>query len=85
MRSHIVLTLAASTAALSCLDETGAATDWWIALKNPGSGAYWYVNGTTFMKSSHTLEAFSGGAVMNTVNQVLCYAANVTKQEYMHT
>jgi deoxyribonuclease-2 len=44
--------------------------DWWIALKAAGSSSYYIYSSGQFKLSSYSLASTTGGAIMNTVNQI---------------
>jgi len=62
--------LATQAAALSCKGEDGSNVDWWVALKAASSSNYYIFSGGKFVKSKYTVSSTSGGAIMNTMNQI---------------
>jgi len=56
-------------ASISCLDENGSPVDSWIALKAGNSFDYYYLSGSTFVKSQYELSQSSDGCIMRTAQQ----------------
>lgn len=64
-------TLAISTSALQCLDESGQPVEWWALFKLPGGAKYFYydTNASALALSPYTLNE-TGGAMFETMNQL---------------
>ena len=56
-------------ASISCLDENGSPVDSWIALKAGNSFDYYFLSGSTFVKSQYELSQSSDGMIMRTAQQ----------------
>lgn len=60
-------------ASFSCLDENGHPVDWFVALKAPGGGKYYYLDSTNpdkFLASSHDITAHTGGSIIDSITQL---------------
>jgi deoxyribonuclease-2 len=67
-----LLTFLGSSLALSCLDETGSATDFWVAIKAPRGSDYLYYDSTTnvFAPSVNSMNDTTTGALTYTTKQL---------------
>lgn len=61
--------LSSAWSAISCLDERGKPVDSWVALKAANSWSYYYMSGTTWVKSAFGLSQGTQGMVMRTSQQ----------------
>lgn len=61
-----------SVSALSCISDTGSATDWWFASKEPKGTRYLYAdtNQITLSQSAHDLNDTTVGALAHTMRQL---------------
>jgi len=68
----LVQFLSYTTAAVSCLDEDGNPTDWWVILKTPEGYKYdvFDADSGEFTESQYTLQDASNGCLSHTLNQL---------------
>lgn len=71
LRTLLFSTVAALTTSLSCKSETGAAVDWWAAIKAPVGTKYLYGDATNaFAPSAHSMNDTTTGALAQTTRQI---------------
>jgi len=57
----------------SCLDENGNPVDWFVGLKAPGGGKYYYLDAikpNKFLTSTNNLDALEGGSIIDSIKQL---------------